>query len=167
MCLCLGPPPTLPHPTLLAIAESRAEPPVWCSVPLAVCFTHGSVYMPTPLLPFVPPLLPCPVVSIQVCLLYLCLSSCPAKEVHQDCFSRFHMCINIRYFSNLYQGQHHSDPDVEQSLPPQVSSMPLPSAPHYSILSILLVPLSLKHGNPPLCSFFAIDNCHFPSYNCN
>ena len=52
-------PPTSTVPPILVITEHQAELPVLLSMfPLAIYFTHGSVYMSIPISPFIPHPLP-------------------------------------------------------------------------------------------------------------
>ena len=90
MCLHMIPPSWDPgppsHPPSSALGHHRAsswDPVLYnSSFPLAVCFTHGSVYVSLLLsqsVPHSPSLAVCP----QVCLLHLGLCSCPAnKSIH-------------------------------------------------------------------------------------
>ena len=70
--LPLDPPSTLPIPPFQVITEHQAEPHVLHSnFPLAICFTRGSVYMPTPVSI-------CPALSflcrVYKSILYICIS---------------------------------------------------------------------------------------------
>ena len=54
--LPLGPPSHPPHPTPVVLTKHQADLPVlYSSFPLAICFTHGNVYMSMLLSQFVPP----------------------------------------------------------------------------------------------------------------
>ena len=62
-------PPTLPIPPLQVIAKHRADPPVLCCFPLAICFTFGSVYVS--MLHSLCPRFPLPIPCVLKSILYV------------------------------------------------------------------------------------------------
>ena len=64
----------------------------------------------------------------------------------------------------------YSDPDVEQPCPCKPPQCPFPVPPiilfYYYWLSLPIFELQYME-TPTVFLLFAIDNCHFPSYNCN
>ena len=80
----------LPHLTLLVTTKHGAELPVlYIRFPLAVCLTHGRIYMSIPISQFITVPLPHPMsmcpFSKSACLFLLC------RSVPLCHFSRFHM----------------------------------------------------------------------------
>ena len=94
--LPLGPPSSAPTPSIQVITEHRAEFPVLYSrFPLAIYFTHGSVFMSNLISQFIPPSLSPPVSTHPFstsAFLFL-----PCKQVHLYHFSRFHIYVLIYY----------------------------------------------------------------------
>ena len=75
----ISPPSWTSLPHLYVITERRAELPVlYSSFPLAICLTHGGVYMSVLILQFVPPSFPLP--SVHKSFLYIC-ASIPALQI--------------------------------------------------------------------------------------
>ena len=93
-------PPTQPHPTHLGHHRARAELPVLYSrFPLAIYFTHGSVYMSFLISQFVPP---SPSPAVVTCRFSMSVSVfLPCKYVHLYHFSRFHIHALIYDFFSL------------------------------------------------------------------
>ena len=61
--------------------------------PLAVCFTHGTVYMSILVSQFIPPSPPAPVpINGHISLLRLCVSILPWEQIYLHHFSKFHIC---------------------------------------------------------------------------
>ena len=98
----MGSPSHSTIPSLQVIIESQAGFPVLYSFPLAICFTHGSVYLSMLLSQFVPPFCS-PAVSTSPFSTSVSLFL-PYKQVHQYHFSRFHIHVLIHnmYFSLSY-----------------------------------------------------------------
>ena len=99
------PPHTPPIPPTQVKTEHGAElPALYSRLPLAICFTHGSVYMSIPIPQFIPHHLPhrrsTRPFSTSVSLFL------PCKWVHLYHFSRFHIyaliyniCFSLTYFT--------------------------------------------------------------------
>ena len=94
--LPLGPPsPPTPFPPIQVITEHRAELPVlYGRFPLAIYFTHGSVFMSNLISQFIPP---SPQPHVHMCILYVCVSI-PALQIGSSVpfFQIPHICLNIR-----------------------------------------------------------------------
>ena len=87
-------PPTLPIPPLWVITEPWAELPVMYSrFPLAIYFTHGSVFMPNLISQFIPPS-PSSPMSTRLFSMSVFLFL-PCKWVHLYHFSRFHIWLFV------------------------------------------------------------------------
>ena len=72
-------PPPPSHPSIQVITEHRAELPVLYSrFPLAIYFTHGSVFMSDLITQFIPP---SPCTGVHMSLLYVCLYSYPTNRL--------------------------------------------------------------------------------------
>ena len=88
ICIHISPPswtsPPHTHPGLIppiqVIKEHRAELPVLYSrFPLAIYFTHGSVFMSNLIFQFIPSS-PSPAPCPHICSLHLCFYSCPSNS---------------------------------------------------------------------------------------
>ena len=88
---------SLPTRSLQVVTEHWLWVPVsHITLPLAVCFTYGNVYVPVLFSPAIPPsILPlCPksvFTSVSPLL--------PCTQDHQNCLSRFHVCVLIHNMS--------------------------------------------------------------------
>ena len=83
-------------PPIYVITRHQTELPVLYSMfPLAICFTHGSVFTSNLIFQFVPPSLPllCP----HVHSLHLCLYCYPTNRFIYTIFYIASICVNIRY----------------------------------------------------------------------
>ena len=83
-------PPTPTVPPILVITEHQAELPVLLSTfPLAIYFTHGSVYMSIPVSPFIPHPLPSTLSTHPFSVTASLLLSWKQVQVYH--FSRYHI----------------------------------------------------------------------------
>ena len=93
--LPLGPPSHPPHPTHLGHHSTELSSLCYTSrFPLAICFTHGSVFMSNLISQFVPPS-PCPP-CVHMSVLYC---SIPVLQIGSSVpfFKIPRICVNIRY----------------------------------------------------------------------
>ena len=92
-----------PIPLIQVISEHHAEFPVPSRrFSLAICLTHGSVYMSVPISQFI---LPSSSSHMSTCLFYMSASVfLPCKQFHLYHFSRFYICMLIYdiCFSELF-----------------------------------------------------------------
>ena len=116
--LPLGPPshPT-PIPPIQVVTEHRTELPVLHSkFPLAIQFTHGSVFMLNLISQFFPP---SPSPAVSTCPFPMSMSLfLPYTQVHLYHFSRFHIYVLIYDICFSLSGLLHS---VWQTLGPSIS----------------------------------------------